>query len=221
MKLHEFEAKELFREYGIRVSPFGLARSAEEARRLAREFGGRVVVKAQVLVAGRGKAGGVRFADSPEDAAKHAAELLGSRIKGETVETLLVTPYKEVEKELYLSVIVDRSRGVPVILASPEGGVEIEELARKSPEKLLQLPVDPLVGLRDYHRRRVANFLNLSGELRSQAIEMLEKMYRLFRDYDCELVEINPLAVTRENTLEALDAKVLIDDNALFRPYPA
>ncbi|HIQ29383.1 MAG TPA: ADP-forming succinate--CoA ligase subunit beta [Candidatus Caldiarchaeum subterraneum] len=217
MKLHEYEAKELFHEYGIPAPRFAVARSSEEAKKLAREMGGKVVVKAQVLVAGRGRAGGIRFAENPDEAASHAAELLGSRIKGEQVEMVLITPYTEMERELYLSIIVDRSRGVPVILASPEGGVEIEELARASPEKLLKLPIDPLVGLRNYHQRRVAKFLNLDDGLLTSAMDMLERIYRLFKDYDCELVEINPLAVTKENKLEAVDAKILIDDNALFR----
>ncbi|MDJ0270598.1 MAG: ADP-forming succinate--CoA ligase subunit beta [Aigarchaeota archaeon] len=216
MKLHEYESRELFTAYGIPVPRYGLARSGEEALKIAREIGGRVVVKAQVLVAGRGKAGGIKFAHTPEEAAEIASKMIGTAIKGEKVESVLISEYQEVEGELYLSVIIDRSRGMPLVIASPEGGVEIEELARTSPEKLIQLHVDPLIGLRPHHLRNIQNFMGLDEKYSKQLPQVLTSLYKLFVENDCELAEINPLAIT-SGGLVAIDAKILVDDNSLFR----
>ena len=217
VKLYEFEGRELFRRYGIPVTEYGVAGSAEEARRLSEEFGGRVVVKAQVLVAGRGKAGGVKVAETPARAAEIAAEMLGSSIKGERVKTVIVTPYTEIARELYLGFIVDRARRKSVLIASGEGGVDIEVLAKTSPSNVLKLEVDPLTGLRDYQIRRAVRFMHLSDKLAEDAVKILKGLYRLFTEMDCELAEINPLALTPEQNLVALDSKIIIDDNALFR----
>jgi len=217
MKLHEYQARDLFTQYGIPVPKYGLARSADEALRMAAEIGGRVVVKAQVLVAGRGKAGGVRVGENPEEAAKHARDMIGSAIRGERVDSVIVSSFQEVERELYLSVVMDRARGEPLIIASPQGGVEIEELARSSPESLIQIPVDPLTGLKQHHIRRVLRFMKLGDALSSQLANILPSLFKLFHEFDCELAEINPLAVTPQGKLVAIDAKILIDDNALFR----
>jgi len=217
VKLYEFEGRELFSRYGIPVSGYGVAGSVEEVRRLAEEFGGKVVVKAQVLVAGRGKAGGVRVAENPDQAAELAAEMLGSSIKGERVKSVIVTPFTEIARELYLGFIVDRARRRPVLIVSGEGGVEIEALAKTSPGNVLKLDVDPLTGLRDYQVRRAVGFMRLRDKVAEEAVKTLKSLYRLFTEMDCELAEINPLALTPDQRLVALDAKIILDDNALFR----
>ncbi len=217
MKLYEFEGRELFRRYGIPVSGYGVAGSVEDVRRLAEEFGGKVVVKAQVLVAGRGKAGGVRVAENPDQAAELAAEMLGSSIKGERVRSVIVTPFTEIARELYLGFIVDRARRRPVLIVSGEGGVEIEALAKTSPGNVLKLDVDPLTGLRDYQVRRAVGFMGLRDKVAEEAVKTLKSLYRLFTEMDCELAEINPLALTPEQQLLALDSKIILDDNSLFR----
>lgn len=217
MKLYEYEAKRLFAEHGIPVPEFKVVSDAEEARKAAEELGGRVVVKAQVLVAGRGKAGGIKLADTAEEAYQHAKRMLGSEIKGEKVNEVMITRAVDIMKELYLSVIIDRSIGAPVILASPEGGIDIEELARTKPERILRVSVDPVIGMMDHHARNVARFLELDAEGIKQAHRIALQLYQVFKKYDCELAEINPLVVTPEGKLEAVDAKVIIDDNALYR----
>ncbi|GBC68449.1 Succinate--CoA ligase [GDP-forming] subunit beta [archaeon HR01] len=217
MKLYEYQARQLFQAYGIPVTPFKVARSVEEAVRAAEELGGRVVVKAQVLVAGRGKAGGVKVAETSEAAGRLAGEMLAGTVKGEKVRSVIVTPYQTIEKELYLAITVERSRRSAVMILSAEGGVEIEELARISPEKLLKIGIDPLIGLSQYQVRKALLFTSLSGQPVKTLEEIIKNLYRLFRDMDCELAEINPLALTPEGGLVALDAKIILDDNALFR----
>ncbi|MCL7391789.1 MAG: ADP-forming succinate--CoA ligase subunit beta [Thaumarchaeota archaeon] len=219
MKLYEYEAKNIFSQFGISVPRFKVVSTPEEARLAAEEIGGRVVVKAQVLVAGRGKAGGVKLADTPEEAYSYAKQMLGSEIKGEKVGKVMITKAVDIERELYLSIIIDRSIGAPVILASPEGGVDIEELARTRPEKILKIVVDPLIGIRDYHARQAAKFLELSEQTLRKAQEATINLYRVFEYYSCELAEINPLALTPDGGLEAVDAKIILDDNALYK-YP-
>lgn len=217
MKLYEYEAKQLFSSYGIPVPEFGLAKTPEEAREIASRLGGKVVLKAQVLVAGRGKAGGIKFAESPQEAYEVAKGLLGMEIKGEKVNSLLVSKAVDIQRELYLSIVVDRSVGAASILASPEGGIDIEELAAKSPEKIVKVYVDPLVGLKAHHVRRVVGSMGLSEEQKKALHDITLNLYRLFVELDCELAEINPLAVDRDGNLVPVDAKVIIDDNALFR----
>ncbi len=217
MKLYEYEGMELFRRYGVPVPRFEVVSEPEEAARAAERLGGRVVVKAQVLVGGRGKAGGVRLAGTPAEAREHAQGILGMEIRGEKVERLVVAEAVDIVKELYLSIIIDRSIGAPLILASPEGGVDIEELARTRPERILKTPVEPLVGLKSYHIRRIAKFLELPQDAQKQISQIITGLYRLFIDYDCELAEINPLVVKGDGGLLAIDSKVIIDDNALYR----
>lgn len=217
MKLYEYEAKQLFNRYGISVPEFYVATSPEQAMDAAKKLGEKVVLKAQVLVAGRGKAGGIKFADAPEEAYEVARKLLGMEIKGERVNSLLVTKAVDIEKELYLSVVLDRSVGCPSMLASPEGGIDIEELAASSPEKILKINVDPLLGLRQYQLRSIVNFMKLPDGQRQVLEQMTVNLYRLFVELDCELAEINPLAVDKNGNLVPVDAKVIIDDNALFR----
>ena len=217
MKLYEFEGRELFRRYGIPVNDYVVVKSVEEARHAAEKLGGRTVVKAQVLVAGRGKAGGVKVAENAEEARMLAGKMLGSEIKGERVESLIVTEYTEISRELYLGIIVDRFKRSPVVIASAEGGVEIEELARTSPGHVLKTEVNPLLGLADYQVRKIVSFMKLDQVLAQQAASILRGLYRLFAETDCELAEINPLAVTPDNRLVALDSKIIVDDNALFR----
>ncbi|MCL7387622.1 MAG: ADP-forming succinate--CoA ligase subunit beta [Thaumarchaeota archaeon] len=217
MKLYEYEAKQLFSLYSIPVPEYGLARTPEEARDITERLGGKSVLKAQVLVAGRGKAGGIKFAESPQEAYELAKELLGTEIKGEKVNSLLVSKIVGIDRELYLSIVIDRSVGAASILASSEGGIDIEELAAKSPEKIIRVYVDPLVGLKPYHVRRITETINLSDEQKKVLQDIILNLYRLFVDFDCELAEINPLAVDKEGKLVPVDAKVIIDDNALFR----
>lgn len=217
MKLYEYEGKRLFSGHGIPVPEFEVVSTPEEARSAAEKLGGKVVVKAQVLVAGRGKAGGVKLADTPEEAEEHARKMLGSKIKGERVEKVMISKAVDILKELYLSVIIDRSFGAPVILVSPEGGVDIEELARTKPERILKVVVDPVLGLKSYHLKRAASFLELDAEAAKQAQSIIKELYEVFTRYDCELAEINPLVLTPENRLAAIDSKVIIDDNALYR----
>lgn len=217
MKLYEYEAKQLFSLYNIPVPEYGLARTPEEAREITERLGGKSVLKAQVLVAGRGKAGGIKFAESPQEAYELAKELLGMEIKGEKVNSLLISKIVSIDRELYLSIVIDRSVGAASILASSEGGIDIEELAAKSPEKIIRVYVDPLVGLKPYHVRRITESINLSDEQKKVLQDIILSLYRLFVEFDCELAEINPLAVDKEGKLVPVDAKVIIDDNALFR----
>ncbi|MEN2975194.1 MAG: ADP-forming succinate--CoA ligase subunit beta [Candidatus Caldarchaeales archaeon] len=219
MKLYEYEAKNIFREEGIPVPDFRVVSNAEDALKAAEEIGGRLVVKAQVLVAGRGKAGGVKLADNPEEAYRYAKQMLGSEIKGEIVKKVLISKAVNIDRELYLSIIIDRSIGAPVILSSPEGGVDIEELAKTKPEKILKTFIDPLAGIRDHHAREAARFLELREQVSKRAQQIVIDLYRVFEKYSCELAEINPLALTSEGDLAAVDAKMIIDDNALYK-YP-
>ena len=217
MKLYEYEAKQLFSLYNIPVPEYGLARTPEEAREITERLGGKSVLKAQVLVAGRGKAGGIKFAESPQEAYELAKELLGMEIKGEKVNSLLISKIVSIDRELYLSIVIDRSVGAASILASSEGGIDVEELAAKSPEKIIRVYVDPLVGLKSYHVRRITESINLSDEQKKVLQDIILSLYRLFVEFDCELAEINPLAVDKEGKLVPVDAKVIIDDNSLFR----
>ncbi|MEM0456163.1 MAG: ADP-forming succinate--CoA ligase subunit beta [Nitrososphaerota archaeon] len=217
MKLYEYEAKQLFSLYNIPVPKSGLAKTPEEAMEITQKLGGKSVLKAQVLVAGRGKAGGIKFAGSPQEAYELAKILLNMEIKGEKVRSLLVSETVDIERELYLSIVIDRSVGAASILASSEGGIDIEELAAKSPEKIVKVYIDPLVGLKPYHVRRITELMSLSDEQKKVLHDITLNLYRLFVDFDCELAEINPLAVDKEGKLVPVDAKVIIDDNALFR----
>ena len=215
MDIHEYQAKELFRDVGIPVPPGEIARTPEEARRLALEFGSHVVVKAQVHIGGRGKAGGVRLASSPEEAESHASEILGMDIKGLTVEKVLITQAEEIASEAYVAILIDRKRQTPVFMASPEGGVDIEEVAATNPEAILKLGVDPRYGLLPHQAYRLADFLYSDASQARQAARIMAQLYEVFTTNSCSLAEINPLIVTAGGELRAIDAKMSLDDSGM------
>ena len=216
MNLHEYQAKELFARYGLPVLPGQVALNPEEAGDIAASLGGTVVVKAQVLVGGRGKAGGVKLAHSPEEARDKARDILALTIKGLPVRKVLVAKAADIARELYLSILLDRSRKLPLVMLSAEGGVDIEEVARTTPERIVKWPV-PLGGPRPYQARALFKPLLGDGRLVQQAADILLKLWRVWSEGDCQLAEINPLAVTPEGRVIALDAKVSLDDNADIR----
>ncbi|MEM1858530.1 MAG: ADP-forming succinate--CoA ligase subunit beta [Desulfurococcaceae archaeon] len=216
MKLYEYEAKEIASKYGIPVPRGKIAKTPDEVAYIARELGP-VVIKAQVLVGGRGLAGGVKAASTPEEAFRIASSLLSSTIRGEKVNALLVEEKVCIARELYLSLTVDRTARKPVYLVSEIGGVEIEELAKKYPEKMHRIYVDPEIGYTDYMRSDALVALNLPWSALGELSPLMKSMYRIMLDYDAELVEFNPLAYTCEGKLVALDAKIIIDDNSLYK----
>ncbi len=217
MKLHEYQSKQLFAKHGIRIPRGRVAMTAAEAKSIAEELGGRAVVKAQVLVGGRGKAGGIRLANSPEEAEELATEVLGMEIKGLPVRKVLVDEAADIASEIYLGITNDRFHRCPVIIASVEGGVEIEEVARASPEKIVRVEIDPLLGLRDYQARNLAAALELPRERWGEFATIARGLHQTYLVTDASLAEINPLVITKSNGLLALDGKIVLDDNALFR----
>ncbi len=217
MKIHEYQAKELFRADGVPVPPGEVARTADEVYNIARRYGKPVVVKSQVLVGGRGKAGGVKLAKDADEARKHAETILGMDIKGLTVDKVLITQAVKIDTEIYLGVIMDRASQRPVIMASAAGGVEIEEVARENPDAIQRLTVDPLHGLLPFQSRVLASKLHDDFKVIRQIATIIEKLYRTFVRVDASLAEINPLVVTPEGKVLAIDAKINIDDNALYR----
>jgi succinyl-CoA synthetase beta subunit len=225
MNLHEYQAKQLFAEYGIPVSRGIPARSAEDAAKAAEEIGGSSwVVKAQVHAGGRGKAGGVKLTDSPAKVREAAAKMFGQQLvthqtgpEGLPINIVYVEAGSAIERELYLSLLVDRSRERIVVMASAAGGMDIEEVAAKTPEKIVTVAVHPAAGLQAYQARQVAFALELTGEQIGQFTKLLLNLYRLFVERDCGLLEVNPLIVNGEGKLHALDAKIGIEENALFR----
>ncbi len=217
MKIHEYQAKELFRGAGIPVQDQAVITDASEAAAAAGRLGGKVVVKAQVLVGGRGKAGGVKLASSPEEAAQHAQAILGMDIKGETVEKVLIAPAADILKEYYVGLIMDRTTKKIILMMTREGGVDIEELAVSNPDAILKFPIDIVAGIQDDQLTPVLTEVFQREPLITQAREAVHNLYRLFVDTDASLVEINPYAQVDENTLSALDAKMNFDDNALFK----
>jgi succinyl-CoA synthetase beta subunit len=225
MNLHEYQAKQLFAEYGIPVSRGIPARSAEDAAKAAEEIGGSSwVVKAQVHAGGRGKAGGVKLTDSPAKVREAAAKMFGQQLvthqtgpEGLPINIVYVEEGSSIERELYLSLLVDRSRERIVVMASAAGGMDIEEVAAKTPEKIVTVAVHPAAGLQAYQARQVAFALELTGEQIGQFTKLLLNLYRLFVERDCGLLEVNPLIVNGEGKLHALDAKIGIEENALFR----
>jgi succinyl-CoA synthetase beta subunit len=216
MNLHEYQGRELFARFGIPVLPGQVAGTPEEARDVAESLEGTVVIKAQVLVGGRGKAGGVKLAHTPDEAFEKARDILALSIKGLPVRRVLVTRAAEIARELYLSIALDRAKKLPLIMLSAEGGVDIEEVAKTSPEKIVRRHV-PLEGLRTYQARALFQPLLGDGRLVAQAADLLMKLWNVYRDGDCSLAEINPLVVTKDGQVLALDAKVIVDDNAEYR----
>jgi len=217
MKLHEYQSKQIFAKNGIPIPKGRVAATATDARQIAEELGGRVVVKAQVLVGGRGKAGGIRLAKSAKEAEEVATQILGMEIKGLPVRKVLVDPAANIEQEIYLGITNDRAARRPVFMASAAGGVEIEEVARTSPEKIIKVHIDPLLGLRDYQARDIAIGIDLPKEYWKQFGDICQGLWRAYMDCDATLAEINPLVILKEKSLMALDGKMLLDDNALFR----
>ncbi len=211
MMLLEHAAKEIFSGYGIPVPQSTLITDAADAKEGAMKLG-KVVLKAQVVSGGRGKAGGILKAENPQEAVQNARRILGMSIRGNLVKKLLVEEYIKPEKEMYLGITIDRKARCPVIMASSEGGIDIEEVAGSSPEKIKKMHIDPLAGLHDYQVRRLADFLDKGNMIP----DIIKKLYRIFTDQDCMLAEINPLALTAQGVM-ALDAKMVIDDNAMFR----
>ena len=216
MNLHEYQGKELFARFGIPVLPGQVAATPEEARDIARSLGGTVVIKAQVLVGGRGKAGGVKLAHTPDEAAERAKEILALTIKGLPVRRVLVAEAAEIAREYYLSIVMDREAKAPLIMFSAEGGVDIEEVAKTRPERIVRRHIG-LDGLRPYQARAVFTGAFPEFAQTAQAADILLKLHRVFAGGDCSLAEINPLAVTPAGKVLALDAKVILDDNAEYR----
>jgi succinyl-CoA synthetase beta subunit len=217
MKLHEFQAKEILARYGVPVSAGQVTSSPAEAREIAKTIGKPVVVKAQVLVGGRGKAGGVKYAATPDDAEQQASAILGMDIKGITVRRVLVTEAAEIAKEIYLGAIMDRANKRVAFMVSAEGGVEIEEVARTAPDKIIHEHADPLLGLPDYRARSMAFAAGIPPNLTRDFAKIVRSLYDAFMATDASLAEINPLIINKQGRLEALDAKLVLDDNALFR----
>ena len=218
MDLYEYQGKELFRRFGIPTSEGRLASTPAEARAGAEELGGHVVVKAQVLTGGRGKAGGVKLADSPEDAQQKATEILGLDINGHIVRRLWIERASEIAKEYYLSVTFDRGEKKALFMLTTEGGVEIEQVAEESPEKLARLHVDPLEGHQPYQARRLVYGAGIDDPSeQKQVLDIIGKLYECFVGTDAMLCEINPLIVTPEGEVRALDSKLTVDDNALYK----
>ena len=217
MKLQEYRSKEILARYGIPVQAGLVATDADSAREAARRIGGRVAVKAQVLVGGRGKAGGIKLAASADEAAELATQILGLTIKGVPVRTLLIESAVEITTEMYLGLILDRAARAITIIASAEGGIDIEETARTRPDAVLRLPLHPLLGLQRFNVRRVSFFLGIPEPLRAPFASVLDGLYRAFVAVDADLAEINPLVVTAAGNLLALDAKIVVDDSALTR----
>jgi succinyl-CoA synthetase beta subunit len=216
VRLYEFEGKEIVARYGISIPRGRVVDNPEEASQITEELGA-VVLKAQVLVGGRGLAGGIGFANTPEEAKRISVELLSKSIHGEKINKLLVEEKVCIAKELYLSLTVDRAVRRPVYLVSEMGGVEIEDLAKKYPEKVYKLYINPVVGYTDYIARKALKILNLSWNHLQNLTNIMSAMYRIMMDYDAELVEFNPLALTCDERLVAVDVKIIIDDNALYK----
>lgn len=217
MKLHEYQSKRIFAEYGIPIPRGDIATSPVEVRELAKELGGPVVIKSQVLVGGRGKAGGIKLARNPDEAESQAKQILGMNIKGLIVDKVLVDEAAEINEEIYLGIVIDRAKQKPVIIASAAGGVDIEEVARTNPGAIIRLAIDPQVGLMDYHARDLAFDLGLRRTFIGQFVRIVKGLYQVFVKIDASLAEINPLVVTAGEKLLAVDGKIVLDDNALFR----
>ncbi|HUF88949.1 MAG TPA: ADP-forming succinate--CoA ligase subunit beta [Gemmatimonadota bacterium] len=217
MKIHEYQAREIFREHGLPVPPDRVAETPEEAEAAARELGGPVVVKAQVHVGGRGKAGGVKLAGDPSEARAAAEAILGMDIKGLEVRRVLVAPAVDIADEAYVGIIVDRASKRPVLMVSAAGGVDIEEVARETPEKIHKVAIDPRYGLLN-HQAMALGFALYDDLGRARAAAAIfRKLHAAFEAIDASLAEINPLVVTKDGEIKAIDAKVVLDDNALFR----
>jgi len=232
MNIHEFQARELFAEFGVATQPGSVALTPDEAETVATGLNqGKLVIKAQIHAGGRGKGtfkngfkGGVHLCDTPAEAKDLASKMLGQVLvthqtgpEGKEVGKIFVGEAVEIARELYFAILIDRAKSVPVLIASTEGGVDIETVADKTPEKILRLPINPFLGIMPYQTRLIASSLGLTGPLMNQASKLFTNLYRLFIERDCSMVEVNPLVVTTDGRLMALDAKFNFDDNALYR----
>jgi succinyl-CoA synthetase beta subunit len=217
MKIHEYQAKDILGRYGIPVQPGKVATTPEQAEAIAREFGVPVVIKAQVYVGGRGKAGGIQFGDTPEQAREAAGRVLGMDIKGLTVHTVLVTPKIAIQEEYYVGILLDRASQAPLVMVSAAGGVDIEEVAATTPEKIVKQPIDMRWGLLPYQARALLQQAGMPHAVIARGGAILSALARAFIECDASLAEINPLALTADGQVLAADAKILIDDNALIR----
>ena len=224
MKIHEFQAKKIFSDYGIPVPEGGTATRPEQAKEIAAKLGGTVVVKAQIHAGGRGKGGGVKLVQSPDEAFEAAKSILGmdlvthqTGLEGQKVKQVLIEKGLEIEKELYIGIVVDRAQACPVIMASEAGGMEIEEVAAKTPEKIIKAAVDPATGFSGVHARKIAYGLNLHKDLIKPASKVIASLYKIFVEKNCSLIEINPFIITKDQKLLALDGKINFDDDALYR----
>jgi succinyl-CoA synthetase beta subunit len=217
VNIHEYQAKEIFRNHGIPIPAGDVARTPTEAEALARRFGSTVVIKAQVHAGGRGKAGGVKLAKTPAESREIASRILGMQIKGLTVDKVLVTPAAEIATEAYVGIIVDRASKRPVFMVSPAGGIDIEEVAAKTPDKIMRLAVDPVYGLLGFQALRMGLFLYANIKQARAAAQIMQHLYQAFWASGASLAEINPLVTTPNGDVLALDAKMVIDDNELER----
>jgi succinyl-CoA synthetase beta subunit len=224
MKIHEYQAKQILTRYGVRIPRGEIANSGEEARKIAEKLGGTVVVKAQIHAGGRGKGGGVKLAKSPEQAAQLFEQIHGMQLitpqtgpEGRKVQKVYIEEGLDIRQELYLGIVIDRQTGKAVFMASAAGGMDIEEVAAKTPEAILKEYITPGLGLRPFQARKLAFGLGLAPELINDAVHFMVALYRAFEDTDASLAEINPFLVTGDNKVYALDAKMNFDDNALYR----
>ncbi|MFN3490745.1 MAG: ADP-forming succinate--CoA ligase subunit beta [Anaerolineales bacterium] len=217
MKLHEYQSKNIFSKYGIPIPKGRVAATAHEAKQIAEELGGRVVVKSQVLVGGRGKAGGVKLAKNAAEAEQLAEQILALEIKGLPVRKVLVDEASAIDQEIYFAITNDRAAKKPVMIASAAGGIDIEEVAAKDPDKIIKVHIDPLLGLREYQARDAAVGIDLPRDYWKDFTKIAMALWNVYKETDATLAEINPLVITKEKKLLALDGKMMIDDNALFR----
>lgn len=224
MKIHEYQAKEILKQFGVRIPAGEIAFSAAEAKEIAERIGPRVVVKAQIHAGGRGKGGGVKLAQDPAEAEKLAAEIIGMDLithqtgpEGKKVKQVLIEEALDIERELYIGIVIDRASEAPVVMASSEGGMEIEKVAAETPELIFKEYINPAVGFQVYQARKLAFKLGLAGNTNKQAIKFLMALYKAFESSDASLAEINPLLITKQGDVLALDAKMNFDDNALAR----
>ena len=224
MNIHEYQAKEIFEKFGVPTPNSGVASTAEEAIEIADRIGGSVVVKAQVHAGGRGKAGGVKLVESSKQAGQLTEELIGTHLvtnqtgpTGVPIEKVMIAETLDIKDELYLSIVIDGDLGAPVVMASSEGGMDIEEVAATTPEKIFRVIADPLIGLSPYHARDLAIALEVPSESIRATTKLIIDLYKVFIENDCSLVEVNPLVVTKDNAIVALDAKINLEDDALFR----
>ena len=224
MKIHEYQAKEILRRYGVATPKGRVTESADEAAKICEELGGRCVVKAQIHAGGRGKGGGVKLAKSPEEARQYASQILGLQLvthqtgpEGQLVRKVLIEETADIAQELYVSITLDRAQGKPVIMASSQGGMDIEEVAEKDPDAISRVAIEPEIGIQPFQARAVARALGLKGGAASKAAKLITGLVNCYMDTDASLAEINPLMVTGGGDVMALDAKMNFDDNALFR----